>query len=99
LLRRQARKYRLARRLRLLRPASTLRLQRRIFVLAASAGLVIAGNSDLTGRSLRRGWTGWRRRKGPNCQPPSNRSLTPESGTEIFDADGSVRTAVPPLRA
>jgi len=34
--------------------------------------------------------TGWWRRKGPNCQPPtqsSNRSLTSESGTEIFDAE------------
>ena len=33
---------------------------------------------------------GWWRRKGPNCQPPtqsSNRSLTSESGTEIFDAE------------
>ena len=35
--------------------------------------------------------TAWRRRKGPNCQPPtpsSNRSLTTESGTEFFDAEG-----------
>src|SRR6267142_634246 len=36
------------------------------------------------------GATGWWRRKGPNCHPPtqsSNRSLTSESGTEIFDAE------------
>src|SRR5712664_5033732 len=42
------------------------------------------------GRDVRFRRTGWWRRKGPNCQPPtqsSNRSLTTESGTEFFDAE------------
>ena len=30
--------------------------------------------------------TGWWKRKGPNCQPPTQ-SLAPESGTEIFGAE------------
>ena len=49
--------------------------------------------------NLRFGGTGWWRRKGPNCQPPtqsSNRSLEPESGTEIFDAETGAQNR--PLR-
>src|ERR1700738_2445234 len=50
-------------------------------------------------RFPRFGKTGWWRRKGPNCQPPtqssSNRSLTPP-GTEIFDAETGAET--PPFR-
>src|SRR3979409_1203471 len=45
------------------------------------------------------GKTGWWRRKGPNCQPPtqsSNRSLAPEPGTEIFDAETGAQK--PPFR-
>jgi len=139
LLRRQAHKYRLACRLRLLQPASTLRLQRRIFVLAASAGLVIAGNSDLTGRSLRggkiRSRTDTERSKKPvrarsiafrvktvsrrdfsmsvvasrdpetegTKLPTPHPVIEPVSDTRARNEnfrcrDGSVKTAVPPLR-
>jgi hypothetical protein len=43
--------------------------------------------------------TGWWRRKGPNCQLPtqsSNLSLTPAPGTEIFDAETGGRSG--PIR-
>src|SRR6202022_4490694 len=59
----------------------------------------VRGTNARITRGVRYLKTGWWRRKGPNCHPPtqsSNRSLAPEPGTEIFDAETGAQK--PPFR-